>query len=301
MPFFLEKKVTEKTRDLRAVLDHVRQGLVTVNHKNLMFDEEKSKGFDSIIGDDTKGVEDLLDSLSLLPDEKKQILEVLRATVRGSHLTFICNDHLLPLEATRRVGDSDQYLELDWVPMLCEDGETIEKILLGIRDVSEAVKRREEKERQDREAELITQLINASHSSFAKFYQRSNEIIKGMAIDFDKKGALGQETVRNIFIGAHTLKGTSRTLGLKYFAEQCHQLEDALSLNEEQENKDDCQRAFQTLQQELNSYSALCRDKLGWEVDSSVLTLPREEVLRGVQYIASRFNHEGEIPMSQIY
>ena len=217
----LEHKVEERTlalagrnEDMRAVLDNVDQGLLTLAPDGRMA-PERSASVDKWFG---------------RPESTPKLWQFLEkhSASFASNLEAAWEqvaDDVLPLEVTldqlpKRLATSQACYDLRYLPLLRE--EKLQSVLVVIADVtSQLVYEREEAESRE--------LMQAFHRSMKD---------RAGFIAFLEDGSALLQTIRTPSIAdsalkraLHTLKGNAGLLGISVVAKLCHQLEEALAVD----------------------------------------------------------------------
>jgi signal transduction histidine kinase len=215
----LEHKVEERTlalfsrnQDMRAVLDNVDQGLITVAPDGTMA-SERSAAVDKWFGPPS-GSPTLWQFLEAVSPSFALNLEVGWDQVK---------EDLLPLEAAieqlpKRLSTPAATYELRYLPLL-RDAQ-LQSVLVVIADItSQLLHEREEAE--SRELTQAVRRLMRDRSGFLAFLQEAGSLLESIATpgvaESDLKRAL------------HTLKGNAALMGLSVVAELCHGLEDGMA------------------------------------------------------------------------
>jgi two-component system chemotaxis sensor kinase CheA len=214
----LEHKVEERTlalvsrnQDMRAVLDNVDQGLITVAPDGTMASERSAavdKWFGAPVGSTT-----LWQSLETASPSFALNLEVGWDQVK---------DDLLPLETAidqlpKRLSTKAATYELRYLPLLRDA--KLQSVLVVIADItSQLLHEREEAE--SRELTQVVRRLMRDRSGFLAFLQEA-----GSLLDLIATPAVAESDLKRAL---HTLKGNSALMGLSVVAELCHGLEDGM-------------------------------------------------------------------------
>ncbi|SMF79647.1 ATP-binding protein [Pseudobacteriovorax antillogorgiicola] len=294
--------VQERTRDIRAILDTINQGVVTIESpEKLSFGIERSKAFQESLGFQFETIPELLKHSQLKADEINQVVEALRASIDHDELAFDCNEHLLPRSLTIQHQGKLMDLELEWVKMYSQTGDSVEKILLSIKDLTEMHALELEKEQQRYESALIHSIIKMGDRYFSTLFQKISlyitDSIKTCLLLSQQTQDDMQQGLREIFLNIHTAKGLARSVGLVELSSQCHEAEEQLDLLLNQETKDitNLQSKLLTLEQSLSDLQSFCEAKLSWDLTETKISFPRDTILAGLQFLESYLEEQGVV------
>ena len=151
------------------------------------------------------------------------------------------NSHLLPADFDKTMPDGRvKSLALSWSP-ITDDGGTIDKLMLCVRDVTELKALAAAAGQQKRELDIIGQILAISQEKFSGFIEgataflaENKEIIEEAGAT--SQGSLNTETVTQLFRNMHTIKGNARTYGLLHLTNVVHEAEQ--SYDELRQNPD---------------------------------------------------------------
>jgi hypothetical protein len=216
----LENRVAERsaalearTAEMRMVLDHVAQGLVTVGTCGRLF-AERSAILATWFPD---GMPDTL--VGLFRDDPGMVawLDLAWEQLITGFLPLDLALHQLP--AQLRVGD--RTLALAWQPIVSETG-TLERVLVVLSDVTAAL-RLASAERDQHQLAAIFHSLSEDRNGVVEFVREAKLIVADLA-----RGIGGPEIERRLL---HTLKGNAALFGLSALAARCHDIEDAMALD----------------------------------------------------------------------
>jgi signal transduction histidine kinase len=226
----VEALVDQKTRSIRSILDTLHQGIVTFDGHDLKIQGEYAKYTESLLGTEKIAQKDLMGLIfaySDLPvDGKARMVETLRACLGETMLQFEVNAGNLPTRCELKLPHRERIaLELDWTPIV-EGDETISRIMLSFRDVTEIHRLRAAADHQQNEMRVISELVQADPRKLKRFFAGARA-----ALDEDLKLCSAQtpydaELIKILFIDMHTIKGEARGLGLSRLADAAHLLEE---------------------------------------------------------------------------
>lgn len=275
----LERKVKErtsqlasKTRDVQAMLSNLQQGIFAIQ-KDFKIHPEYSSYLEIILDEkELAGKESLpllLNHPSISMNTRGQIEGVLFLLFGESELNFELNSHLLPKQIVRKAHLNDQNLELDWKPIIDEDGK-IEKILVSVRDVTEIRRLQIQAKDQKLELEMIGQILDCGVGSFLRNYDEFTCYInenRNIIQELDPDQPLPEDKVNHLFRNIHTIKGNVRILGLSYTVDTLHEAEELLvDLKKGKKTNVDLKRLgsdLDSVQSVLEKYHRLATTQLG--------------------------------------
>ncbi len=234
----LEQKVKERTvqlaeknRDIRTILANIKQGILTIT-PDLSVHPEYSQFVESIL--ETKSIANqpvmnlIFDQSDLSSDKKDQVHGALDFSIQQDLLCFESNGGSLVRECRRkRSNGEEQFLELDWDPIINAD-DLVEKIMLTVRDVTEVRKLRDHAEKNQKVLTMLSQILNAGSDRFQAFIKNSSTILNKAAELIKQAGPDDQELVNTAYRHLHTVKGNARSLALTELTSLVHECESIL-------------------------------------------------------------------------
>ncbi len=226
----VEALVDQKTRSIRSILDTLHQGIVTINGHDLKIQDEYAKYTERLLGTPHIAQKDMMGLIfaysDLSADDKARMVETLRASLGETMIQFEVNAGNLPNRCELKLPHQERIaLELDWTPIV-EGDETISRILLSFRDVTEIRRLRAAADHQQNEMRVISELIQADPRKLKRFFAGAKAVL-----DEDQKLCSAQspydpELIKILFIDMHTIKGEARGLGLSRLSDAAHLLEE---------------------------------------------------------------------------
>lgn len=230
----LEHKVEERTLDLKQktvdvenMLKNLQQGIMTITAQQLIHHEysaylEKILETGEITG---KGLSDvLLNRTSLGVDAVDRIDVALSNMLGKPSLNFILNSHLLPTEFEKRFeGERVKILEVEWNAISDDTGQT-EKMMLTLRDVTELRSLQKAMGEQQRQLEIVGQVLAVGASDFEGFMRSSLEFIERNR-SLLTSATINDSVVGELFRNMHTIKGNARTYQFSFLNDILHESE----------------------------------------------------------------------------
>ena len=277
----LEKMVTDKTKEVRALLDYIPQGVLSIGTSGAVAKDYSAHLVNilstSEIGDQSFR-ELVLENCQISEDEKDQAWQSINAMVGQSEFSFDANEDKLPRELILRKNGEEKHLKTTWDYLLDDQGD-IERLLVTFLDISQEKQLEKEAANQKREMRKIEELINVSPSKAAQFFSTSLPLLNEIKSTVGEQKEFDPHTLRTLFVNAHTVKGASRTLHLKELTEVLHEMENYYShclKNEESPDKD---KLFIGIHQSMviyNEYLEVNHKKLNRSSDFAKVPVERD-------------------------
>jgi two-component system chemotaxis sensor kinase CheA len=209
-----EKRIAERNRDMRRVLDNVEDGLLAVSPGGVI-SEERSHILEEWFGAPRPGTT-LFDYFADFAGDK--LADWLRLSWES------LTDGFLPIEVAidalpRRLELKGRFYSIAYRPML--EGEALTAMLVVIRDVTERVEL-ERTEQIQREMTVIFKHVLTDRAAFDGFFSEASRLVESI-----ERVEGGDEIAlrRNV----HTLKGNAAVFGLESVARYCHELESRMA------------------------------------------------------------------------
>jgi len=215
----LERKVALRTeqldtanRSMRLVMEHVNQGLVTIDRSGTMADERSAR------------VKEWLGETS-----SDSMVDYLRAVDSGAAEWFELGfqdllDGFMPLEVTldqlpRTMSQGDRMLKVEYIPIQEPNSpDDFDQLLVVLSDITTEVEQASVEARQRQAIALVHHLLD-DPSGVREFLESGAEMLQVL------QGGAEEELVRRV---VHTLKGNALSLDLLHFGDHLHELEDVL-------------------------------------------------------------------------
>ncbi len=200
----------QRNRDLRLVLDNMRQGFLTIDPKGVM-SAERSAAVERWLGKPAPGASwfDLLEAAS-------------PAFGKSSRRTWDLIDGMVPAEIMvaqlpARLALADRVLRVEYAPIGA--AEPPERYLVIVSDVTDEEER--EKAEADRgESMALFERLLADRTVFDAFFEEAGATVTAVGA-----AALDLPATRSAL---HTLKGNAGIFGLASIAHACHDLEQVI-------------------------------------------------------------------------
>lgn len=205
-----------KNRDMRLLLDNVRQGFLTIDRAGRVA-QERSAAVDAWFGAPAPAAT-WFEYLATLSPSFAENTEVSWAEVVGG---------AMPLEVTleqmpARLLWNDAHYRFEYRPIGAS--EPHELFLVIVTDVTTEVER-ERGEVERREAMALFEHVLVDRTGLESFFEEATHTVRLLV-----SGGAEADAVRRL---VHTLKGNAGLFGLFSVADCCHRLEDAMAESEE--------------------------------------------------------------------
>ena len=269
------EQLRQKTSAINAMLQNMPQGVLTVE-KGGTIHPEHSAYMATIF--ETKDIasrplmELVFGSSNLGSDALSQVDVVINSVIGEDEMQYEFNSHLLPADFEKTMPDGRvKSLALSWSP-ITDDGGTIDKLMLCVRDVTELKALAAAAGQQKRELDIIGQILAISQEKFSGFIEgataflaENKEIIEEAGAT--SQGSLNTETVTQLFRNMHTIKGNARTYGLLHLTNVVHEAEqsyDELRQNPDTEwNQEKLLGELSSVSVVMEEYAHINKVKLG--------------------------------------
>jgi predicted ATPase/GAF domain-containing protein/HPt (histidine-containing phosphotransfer) domain-containing protein len=272
----LEQKVKERTeqlaersRDIRTILNNIKQGILTIK-PDLMVHSEYSRFLEAILQTDNIAERSVLELLfaesNISADKLDQIKSTLEFSLQQDMLGFTINEGLLIRELIRNRPDhTQQHLEIDWEPIVSPTN-LVEKIIVTIRDVTEIRTIREANRKNQRELNILNQLLAVSSERFRMFGDNASDLLEKTR-NLLQNSQQTSDSVAIAYRHLHTIKGNARVLGFSELTSIVHEAESLLdkarqSESNFQEIRVQIQQALQEVGDHLAEYQSIYRNRL---------------------------------------
>ncbi|WP_141734032.1 7TM diverse intracellular signaling domain-containing protein [Oligoflexus tunisiensis] len=229
----LERKVEEKTRDIRSMMGSIRLGIFSIVGQNLVIDNEYSRQLEEILHEENLQGKPALGLIfrhsDASTDQMAMLQSALCSALGDDVIAFDSNAHCFLREIkVHHPGLGEQILELEWNPIVNKQNMT-EKVLVVVKDVTEVRRSEEQNERQKLDVQYMTELVALPADRVERFFKLADALIEEnkRLVQGAKSGSL--DVVRILFINIHTLKGTSRAFCFKDLSDLTHRAEQVLA------------------------------------------------------------------------
>ena len=205
-----ERRIAERNRDLRRVLDNVEDGFLAVNPAGVM-SAERSRILEDWFGAPQPEAT-LFDYVEQMGGKKI-----------GDWLRFgweFVVDGMMPIEVAvdqlpSKFERRSRHYSVSYRPL--QEGEALKGMIVVIRDVSERVELERAEEMQRQMMVVFTHVIS-DRAAFDDFFKDATRLIESI----EQGDSLDDATLRR---QVHTLKGNAASFGLDRIAACCHKME----------------------------------------------------------------------------
>lgn len=271
----LQQEVTRQTRDIRALMTNVPQGIFQVR-PDLTIDPTYSLHLEQILGEkDLAGRvfhEVMFQRGNLDKATIQNICEILRTCFGEPILVWDFNSGGLPREFTYQDHEGHpETLEIDWHPVT--DHEKIEAVLVTIRNVSDLRQLQNEAAEKQTDLALLGELMNCRRNSLAVFFA---EFKQNLTLDQwtpSGKESVPESSLKNLMLQLHTLKGAARALGFHQLTSLVHEVESILSKNHSGMDMTMLHHQVKRILSSVQRYESLNRKLSPGNEQQSILTL----------------------------
>ncbi len=223
-------QLREKSQDIQSMLENLPQGVLTVTGSNEVH-PEYSAYLETIL--ETKDIAGknlmtLLFSNSSLGSDALSSVEAAAASCVGEDvMNFEFNSHLMVTEFDKTMPDGRvKSLALSWSP-ICNEDDTVDKLMLCVRDVTELKRLEQEASEQKRELDIIGQILPVTQEKFSDFIEGSRRFIVENRQLIEQTSGKDAEVVALLFRNMHTIKGNARTYAFIHLTNLVHEAEQA--------------------------------------------------------------------------
>lgn len=292
----LEHQVHEKTKNIKAILMNIQQGIFTID-SNLKIEKDFSFFLIDLFGTDQ--IEGKYYADILFPDKEligkndyDQQETVISGSIGEDTLNFELNEHLL-LNEVKYVNHQNEtkILELEWTAMEDDAEEIVEKVMVTVRDVTILRELQEEAEWQKKELKIIGEILSVSKENFDTFIVSSEKYIVDSRQILENIDQNVLDGISIIFRNMHTIKGNARVFSFHsivdfvHIAEQSYQdLRDQNTNYLNAEQKEKLEAELQSVENMLEEYKNTYEMKLKrfGEVEGQVIDSIYFEKLKDV-------------------
>lgn len=221
-------QLRQKTADMQAMLQNIPQGILTVVDGNKVH-PEYSAFLETVFETQDVAGRDLMELVfadtNLGADTLSQIEAIGGACIGEDVMNFTFNEHLMVGEVEKKMADGRvKILDLSWSP-ITDDADTVIRLMLCVRDVTELRKLAAEANEQKRELEMIGEILAISAAKFQEFIATSRRFIDENEQIVRQNPEATAFAIAKLFRNMHTIKGNGRTYGMLHLANIVHAAE----------------------------------------------------------------------------
>ncbi|GGI54738.1 Hpt domain-containing protein [Oxalicibacterium solurbis] len=221
-------QVKQKTADMQAMLQNIPQGILTVVDGNRIH-PEYSAFLETVFETQDIAGRDLMELVfadtNLGADTLSQIEAIGGACIGEDVMNFAFNEHLMVGEVEKKMADGRvKILDLGWSP-ITDEADTVIRLMLCVRDVTELRKLTAEANEQKRELEMIGEILAVEAGKFQEFIVTSRRFLDDNEQIVRQNPEANAFAIAKLFRNMHTIKGNGRTYGLLHLANVVHTAE----------------------------------------------------------------------------
>ncbi|SMF58217.1 7TM diverse intracellular signaling domain-containing protein [Pseudobacteriovorax antillogorgiicola] len=227
----LDERVQEKTRDIREILLHIKQGIFTFKD-DLKIMPEYSSYLETIVQEKELAGKDAFKTLfsdsNVSGDQQNRNRAVIECSLDEDLINWEANLTGLVHEISQQhiEGGPVTHMELDWSPVVGNDG-TINKVLVAVRDVTEIKKLKQEAQAKDARLRILLEILDQDLNKVDAFLARTESRIFALRSTL-RDYRYEKSQYDSLYRELHTIKGNARALGLKGISDETHLVEDEL-------------------------------------------------------------------------
>ncbi|HEY4350520.1 MAG TPA: MCP four helix bundle domain-containing protein [Paraburkholderia sp.] len=233
----------QKTADIQAMLQNMQQGILTVVD-GAVIHSEYSAYLEAIFETNDIAGRPLMDLVfadtDLGADDLSQIDAATFACLGEDAINFEFNQHLLVSEIAKRMPDGRvKTLDLSW-SAITDETDTIVRLMLCVRDVTELRKLAAEAGEQKRRLEMIGEILAVNEEKFHHFIDSASGFVSENERIIRKHELADGSAIAELFRNMHTIKGNARTYNLQHLTNVVHETEQRY----EELRRDDVERVW---------------------------------------------------------
>lgn len=222
------EQLKQKTTDIQTMLQNIPQGILTIADGNKVH-PEYSAYLETIFETRDIAGRDMMalafSNTNLGADALAQIEAAAGACIGEDCMNFEFNQHLLIGEVEKHMPDGRvKVLDLNWSP-ITNDADTIVRLMLCVRDVTELRKLAAEANEKKQELEIIGEILAVSQEKFHDFIASAIKFIDENELILRQHPEQSAQAITQLFRNMHTIKGNARTYGLQHLTNLVHEAE----------------------------------------------------------------------------
>lgn len=222
------EQLREKTQDIQSMMENMPQGVLTVTGNNVVH-PEYSAYLETIL--ETKDVAGqgmmalLFANTNLGSDALSAVETAAGACIGEDVMNFEFNSHLMVTECDKTMPDGRvKSLALSWSP-ICDDKDTVDKLMICVRDVTELKRLEQAASEQKRELDIIGEILAVTQEKFADFIDGARGFLAENRQLIEQTPSRDLAVVGLLFRNMHTIKGNARTYGFANLTNLVHEAE----------------------------------------------------------------------------
>jgi two-component system chemotaxis sensor kinase CheA len=261
----------QKTADIQAMLQNMQQGIMTVVDGAVVHAEysvylETIFETGDIAGRSLMGL--VFSDTDLGADALSQVDAAVDACIGQDCINFAFNQHLLVNEVAKRMPDGRvKILDLSWSAIM-DDSDTVLRLMLCVRDVTELRKLTAEASAQRRSLEMIGEILAVNEEKFHQFIRTSTDFLHENERIIRKHSQADSDAIAALFRNMHTIKGNARTYNLQHLTNVVHETEQSyhelrLPDSRREWDQDDLMQELARVREALENYARINEESLG--------------------------------------
>ncbi len=290
----LQLEVERQTRDVKTILANIHQGILTVR-EGLLVGDDYSSYLEQILGTrdiSHQGLIGLVFQSTNLSNEQKAMIEsVMTSSINESLVNFEMNTENLPREfVLQKAGQLDKVLIADWEPVTDSKTDRVEKVLVTLRDVTELKQMEAKNTQQQREMELISEIIEIPTERFAYFMEASHKFLSEVRRLLNSHLQPSDDSLRIVFINYHTMKGAARTYHFSGMTSLIHDAENTIAQIQKAQkpwNQQLVMTELSAVEVAFAEYQRIHTEKLRRGQNKSVVSIELETVRANIRALDS--------------
>ncbi len=281
----LESLVLEKTKDIQSLLDHIPQGILSIDR-----DGKVMKDFSRVLPDilEVKDVAKqpfkslLIDhSSNLSEDERDQFNSAIQSIVGESSLNFEVNSSkLAPL-----ILYKNKWLSCTYSAIL--HGDLVEKINVTLLDISKEIESEASAELEKEKMVIVGELVNIKPQKSADFFESTTGLLQ--RIRSKVQAGLSAEDQGDIVAALHTIKGAARTYSFRKLSNILHNVEqyfiDSTTLGDATFSLPKAIQQIQRIEDTLLIYMDINVNLLGRNVSSDKVSVDKDFLKKSYAFL----------------
>lgn len=232
----LHKIIDDKTKNIKFIMDNIKQGIFTILPNNKIH-QEYSKYLETILETNKIADQDVMDVLfkdsNLSPEVLSKLLSALVSSLGEEYINFEMHADSFVKELRKNTPSGNQkILQLEWMPII-NNRHIVEKIMVIVRSLTEARRLEIEAQKKEKEMEIVGEILSNSTEEFNLFTMKIRQIIsdsKDFLKNINQDKNTNFESKLNEAISQFTkfliaVKGTVRDFNLFSLAAPLHDME----------------------------------------------------------------------------
>lgn len=265
----LQQKITEHTRDITLILTHAKIGLLSIT-RNLEIHQEYSRFLEAILEQGNLArlhvSSAVFERMTLDMREKTLLLERIQGLFQLQGQSGDMSLQSFPKKVTILVNQKPKFIDLDWSPILADD-RTVDRILVGLRDITEHKRLREQAAEAKRRLKITAEILSQGLASWNAMHGQLETLFSSLRAPAtqDVDGAASALQLR-----LHTARTSSESWGFEELAAELARFATSLDSH----NRSSQNQAFEQLELIAADYAAIAQPIASF---ANSFTLPAEE------------------------